>query len=123
MKNVAVLGTHQVVASVASVTVAAGVGLATGSDNVADLATRLGASCNDFDNNLVAGNDGAEGECTQAAVDDVDVGAAVVVVGDLDLDVLGAEGAGIVFVGLEGRGARVSPAGECGGLVFAGTEC
>lgn len=79
-------------ASVASVTFAAGVGLATGSDNVADLVTGLGASCNDFANDLMAGNDGAEDECAQAAVDDVDVGAAAATVGDLDLDVLEAEG-------------------------------
>lgn len=76
-------------ASVASVTFAAGFGLATDSDNVADLVTGLGASCNDFANDLMAGNDGTEDECAQAAVDDVDVGATV---GDLDLDVLGAEG-------------------------------
>jgi len=81
------------------------IGLATGSDNVADLVTGLRASCNDYANDLIAGNDGVEDECAQAAVDNVDVGTAAATVGDLDLDVLRAEeskGRGVE--GSRGRG-------------------
>lgn len=69
----------------------------------------------------MAGNDGSQLELTPAAGDGVDVGSTAATVGDLDLDVLGAERAGVVGPGLQVGSAGGGPAGEGGGLVFAGS--
>lgn len=113
------LGTQLLLTGLAFNTVAAGIGESTRADNIADLVARLGSSGNHLADNLVACNDGSNGRVDQAAADDVDIGSTASTVGDLDLDVLGSEGAWVVRPRLKGRRSSVGPAGEGGGLVFA----
>lgn len=116
------LGAQLFLVTLALDTVATRVDQTASSDNVADLMARLWTSSGDLANDLVASDDWAERELAPAACDGMDIGTAAAAVSDLDLDILGSEGARVVGPGLESGSACGSPASESGGLVFAGSE-
>lgn len=113
------LRTQLLLAGIALDTVATGIGKSARADEIADLVARFGSSGNHLADNLVACNDGSNGRVDHAAADDVDVRATASTVSDLDLDVLGPEGAWVVRPRLEGCRSSVGPAGEGGRWVFA----
>jgi len=96
---------------------ATGIDHGTDTDNLSDMTGTVRAGSNDRSNNLMA-SDAGTGELTPSTGHGVDIGSANAAVRDLDLDIVGAKGTGVVGELLQGKRASGGPTVEGDGFIF-----